>query len=261
MNDDLLDALVFLKHNDTTKSRKRPTKSQEKLQTSLANSDSVIRFTPPPVTARISQGSGSPKTPELRNSKFQTTPRSKATPWINRASGTPETPKSSRNDPNDTVSADPVIIKRGRAEIDSKSSRKSRKTESTTIVENDETLDIDLNETMIQFDSNLKKFGSKATRNNQGSGSPKTPELRNSKFQTTSHVIRCTPGTSRFQNSRKNPNQSRGSMFQSPQKSNSVFRFRSSTDANQSISADPAVKKRGPAHDSDENFFDDSNNY
>ena len=103
-------------------------------------------------------------------------------------------------------------------------------------------MDIDLNNTRIQFDSNVKKFGSKATQNN------------------SANVIRCNPGTSR--NSRKDLNQSRGSMFQAPQSSNSVFRFQSSTeDANQSISADPAIQKRGPAHDSDENFFDDSNDF
>jgi hypothetical protein len=39
------------------------------------------------------------------------------------------------------------------------------------------------------------------------------------------------------------------SMFQAPQASNSVFTFRSRTiDANQTISADPAIMKRGPVN-------------
>ena len=100
-----------------------------------------------------------------------------------------------------------------------------------------------------------------------------------------SHVIKCTPGSSRFQapetpktsrpgnrfhNSRKDFDEkagtsrsqsSRGSMFQAPQASNSVFTFRSRTEhANQTISADPAIKKRGPVKDFDDTFIDDSEN-
>ena len=48
-------------------------------------------------------------------------------------------------------------------------------------------------------------------------------------------------------------------MFQAPQASNSVFTFRSRTeDANQTISADPAIKKRGPVKDFNDTFIDDS---
>ena len=77
------------------------------------------------------------------------------------------------------------------------------------------------------------------------------------------HLKFETPKTSRpgnrFHNSRKDFDEkagtsrsqsSRGSMFQAPQASNSVFTFRSRTeDANQTIFADPAIKKRGPVKD------------
>jgi hypothetical protein len=157
------------------------------------------------------------------------------------------TPEIRKNYPNTTISANPAVMKRGRVEYGSekgtKSTKKSRP-DITTIahVESDE--DIDLDQTQIQFDSN-KKFGSQATPRN-------------------AHVIRCTPGTSRSQapetpKSSRSGNRkyldetagtsrsqsSRGSMFQAPQASNSVFTFRSSTkDASQTISADPAIKKR-----------------
>ena len=94
-------------------------------------------------------------------------------------------------------------------------------------------------------------------------------------------MIKCTPGSSRlapetpktsrsgnrFRNSRNldetagtsRSQSSRGSMFQAPQTSNSIFTFRSRTeDANQTISADPAIKKRGPVKDFDDTFIDDS---
>ena len=83
-------------------------------------------------------------------------------------------------------------------------------------------------------------------------------------------MIKCTPGNSRAQapetpkTSRSGirtsrSQSSRGSMFQAPQTNNSVFTFRSrTTDANQTISADPAIKKRGPVKDFNDTFIDDS---
>ena len=167
------------------------------------------------------------------------------------------TPEIRKNYPNTTISANPAVMKRGRVEYGStKNSKKSRqdKTDSNTIanVESDESLDIDLNETqMIQ--GSIKTFVSQAT--------PKTQNA---------HVIRCTPGTSRFQapdtqkssrsgNRTSRSQSTRGSMFQPRQASNSVFTFQSSTiDANQTISEDPAIKERGPAQHFNDTFIDDS---
>ena len=73
-------------------------------------------------------------------------------------------------------------------------------------------------------------------------------------------MIRCTPGTSRFQGQGTSRIQStsRGSMFQASQASNSVFTFRNSRkEFDDTISADPAIKKRGPARDFDDTFMDD----
>ena len=172
-------------------------------------------------------------------------------------------------DPNSTISADPVIKKRGRVELGSTKNAKKSRPDSNTItnVESDESLDIDLDETQIILGSN-KTLVSQAT-----------PRTQNN----PAHLIRCTPGTSRFQapdtpkssrsgnrfhNSRKyldetagtsRSQSSRGSMFQAPQPSNSVFTFRSSTkDANQTISADPAIKQRGPVQDFNDTFIDNS---
>ena len=88
-------------------------------------------------------------------------------------------------------------------------------------------------------------------------------------------MIRCTPGTSRFQGqgtpklsrsgnkfrtagTSRIQSTSRGSMFQASQASNSVFTFRNSRKGfDDTISADPAIKKRGPARDFDDTFMDD----
>jgi hypothetical protein len=146
------------------------------------------------------QDSGSQKTPKNQNP---------GTSRISQA-GNITTP-----DPNITISADPVVMKRGRVEYGStKNSKKSRqdKTDSNTIanVESDESLDIDLDELQA------------------------TPRPQ----KNQAHVIRCTPGRSRFQ------------APETPKSSRSVFRFRNSRkDLDETISADPAIKKRGPAQD------------
>ena len=157
-------------------------------------------------------------------------------------------------DPNITISADPVVMKRGRVESGSIKNAKKSKPDSNSItnVESDESLDIDLDETQLILGSN-KTFVSQAT-----------PRTQNA------HVIRCTPGTSRFQapdtpkssrsgNRTSRSQSTRGSMFQPQQTSNSVFTFQSSTiDANQTISEDPAIKERGPAQHFKDTFIDDS---
>ena len=157
-------------------------------------------------------------------------------------------------DPNITISADLVVVKRGRVESGSIKNAKKSKPDSNSItnVESDESLDIDLDETQLILGSN-KTFVSQAT-----------PRTQNA------HVIRCTPGTSRFQapdtpkssrsgNRTSRSQSTRGSMFQPQQTSNSVFTFQSSTiDANQTISEDPAIKERGPAQHFKDTFIDDS---
>ena len=157
-------------------------------------------------------------------------------------------------DPNITISADPVVMKRGRVESGSIKNAKKSKPDSNSItnVESDESLDIDLDETQLILGSN-KTFVSQAT-----------PRTQNA------HVIRCTPGTSRFQapdtpkssrsgNRTSRSQSTRGSMFQPQQTSNSVFTFQSSTiDANKTISEDPAIKERGPAQHFKDTFIDDS---
>ena len=182
----------------------------------------VIRNTTGNSRSQTNWASGSPRTPNNQNFEIRSG-RSRV------STTTPETPRSSRNDPNGTISADPAVMKRGRVEYGSKkSTKKHRITESNTIANIDEPIDLD--ETQIQF-------GSQAT--------PRTS------------TIRCsTAGTSRSQSTR-------GSMFQAPQASNSVFTFRSrSKDANQTISADPAVKERGQVQKFNETFFeDDSDNF
>ena len=208
----------------------------------------------------IKQDKSPSKTPDSKAKKsgiqqFVQTPKTPKTP----KSPTNQNPGTSRMnqaapDPNITISADPVVMKRGRVESCSiRNAKKSRPdSNSITNVESDESLDIDLNETqMIQ--GSIKMFVSQAT--------PKT--------QNT-HVIRCTPGTSRFQapdtpkssrsgNRTSRSQSTRGSMFQPRQASNSVFTFQSSTiDANQTISEDPAIKERGPAQHFNDTFIDDS---
>ena len=182
-------------------------------------------------------------------------------------SGAQKTPKTPTNqnpgtsrmnqatlDPNITISADPVVMKRGRVESGSIKNAKKSKPDSNSItnVESDESLDIDLDETQLILGSN-KTFVSQAT-----------PRTQNA------HVIRCTPGTSRFQapdtpkssrsgNRTSRSQSTRGSMFQPQQTSNSVFTFQSSTiDANQTISEDPAIKERGPVQHFKDTFIDDS---
>ena len=117
--------------------------------------------------------------------------------------------------------------------------QKKKRTDITNITHLESDEDVDLDQTRIQLDSN-KQFGSQArNRNNH------------------SHVINCTPGSSRL--APETPRTSRsGNRFCN---SNSVFTFRSRTeDANQTISADPAIKKRGPVKDFDDTFIDDSEN-
>ena len=231
MNDDLLDALVFLKHNDKKKPNKRPTKSQEKSRTnsdpvtptfvtsrSPKSSKTTPKFQNPVIRSQTNQASGSPRT---SNNQNQIRSRASTT--------TPETPRSSRKDANITISNDPVVVKRGRAEYGSKkSTKKYRISESNTIanIESDESVDLD--ETQI--------YRSQAT--------PRT------------RTIRCVAGTSRSQSNQ------RGSMFQAPQPSNSVFSLQSNRqDANETISLDPAIKERGQAQKFDEAFFEDSDNF
>ena len=102
------------------------------------------------------QDSGPPKTPKSPKSPTNQTSRmNQATP-----------------DPNITISADPVVMKRGRVESCSiRNAKKSRPdSNSITNVESNESLDIDLNETqMIQ--GSIKTFVSQAT--------PKTQKLQN----------------------------------------------------------------------------------
>ena len=205
-----------------------------------------------------SQVSETPKTPNIENNKIRhnTPGTSRYQSRMNQATII-TTPEIRKNDPNTTISADPAVMKRGRIEYDSakgmKSTKKS-KPDITNIVHVESDEDVDLDQTQIQIDSN-EKFGSQAT-----------PRNRN----THSHVIKCTPGNSRAQapetpkTSRSGirtsrSQSSRGSMFQAPQTNNSVFTFRSrTTDANQTISADPAIKKRGPVKDFNDTFIDDS---
>ena len=253
MNDDLLDALVFLKHNDKKNPRKRPSKLQTPLKPQAK--ESVVRYTPVTLksqtTPTLSQVSGSPRTPKNQA-----------------ACSNAETPKSSKSgvrfrqshkDMNVTISDDPVIVKRGRVEtfFSGKSTKKSRAEIVPADAEIDENLDIGFNETQIEFnnqsprsvfgnesldlDETQIQFGSQAT--------PRTPK--------NPRIIRCTPGTSRSQSI-----QTRGSMFQAPQPKNTVFNLRSTRkDANQTISADPAIKERGQAQNFDETFFEHSDNF
>ena len=172
------------------------------------------------------------------------------------------TPEISKNDLNTMVSEDPAVMKRGRIEHGSeKGGKKSRPDITISHVESDEDIDLDnTHYTQIQFES-TKKSGSLVTPRNQNN--------------QTQKVIRCTPGTSRFQGqgtpkSSRSGNKfrtagtsriqstSRGSMFQASQASNSVFTFRNSRkEFDDTISADPAIKKRGPARDFDDTFMDD----
>ena len=70
-------------------------------------------------------------------------------------------------------------------------------------------------------------------------------------------TIRCAAGILRSQSI-----QSRGSMFQAPQPSNSVFSLQSTReDANETISLDPAIKERGQAQIFNESLFEDSDTF
>ena len=250
MNDDLLDALVFLKHNDKKKPNKRPTKSQEKSRTnsdpvtptfvtsrSPKSSKTTPKFQNPVIRSQTNQASGSPRT---SNNQNQIRSRASTT--------TPETPRSSRKDANITISNDPVVVKRGRAEYGSKkSTKKYRISESNTIanIESDESVDLD--ETQIQF-------GSQATPRNTTIRC--TAGTSRNQASPRTRTIRCVAGTSRSQSNQ------RGSMFQAPQPSNSVFSLQSNRqDANETISLDPAIKERGQAQKFDEAFFEDSDNF
>ena len=256
MNDDLLDALVFLKHNDKKNPRKRPSKTPSKPQAK----DSAVKCTPTSskfqTTPKLSQASGSPKTPNNQAAVIKLTPGNSRSRM---SQSNIETPKSSKpgsrfrqshRDQDESISDDPVIIKRGRVE-NLFHPRNSTKKSRVSNVEMDESLNMDLDETQIQFPPNNL--------------SPKSVDLDEPKqiqfgSKATPRTIRCTSGTSRSQSIQR-----RGSMFQAPQPSNSVFNLRSTRkDADETISLDPAIKERGRAQNFDESlndaFFEESDN-
>ena len=259
MNDDLLDALVFLKHNDKKNPRKRPSESQNSSKPVTSKSQT---------TPRLSQASGSPRTPNNQADVIRCTPgnsRSQSRMSQAACSSIGETPKSSRSsvrfrqshkDMDVTISDDPVIVKRGRrvehffSQVE-KNSKKSRA--EITPVEVDENLDVDFdeNETQIQFNNQIPKsvFGNESVDLDE-------TQIYRSQATPRTRTIRCVAGTSRSQSNQ------RGSMFQAPQPSNSVFSLRCNRqDANETISLDPAIKERGQAKNFNESFFEDSDNF
>ena len=264
MNDDLLDALVFLKHNDKKNPRKRPSKSQTPSKPQAK--DSVVRCTPvtskSQTTPGLSQASGSPRTPNNQADVIKCTPgNSRSQSRLSQA----ETPKSSKSsvrfrqshkDINVTVSDDPAIVKRGRVEhFFSRVEKNSKKSRAEIIpVEVDENLDMDfdVDETQIQFNNQNPEsvFGNESVDldETQIFGSQAAPRTR---------TIQCVAGTSRSKSVQR-----RGSMFQAPQPSNSVFSLRSTRqDANETISLDPAIKERGQAQNFNESLFEDSDTF
>ena len=116
-----------------------------------------------------SQVSETPKTPNIENNKIRhnTPGTSRYQSRMNQATII-TTPEIRKNDPNTTISADPVVMKRGQIEYDSakemKSTKKS-KPDITNIVHVESDEDVDLDQTQIQIDSN-EKFGSQATPRN-----------------------------------------------------------------------------------------------
>ena len=159
MNDDLLDALVFLKHNDKKNPRKRPSKSQNSSKPVTSKSQT---------TPKLSQASGSPRTPTNQADVIRCTPgnsRSQSRMSQVACNSNSETPKSSKStirfrqshkDMDATISEDPVIVKRGRVEHFfsqvEKNSKKSRAEITPVEVENLD-IDFDENETQIQFNN------------------------------------------------------------------------------------------------------------
>ena len=267
MNDDLLDALVFLKHNDKKNPRKRPSKFQTPSKPQAKESE--VGYTPviskSQANPRVSQASESPRTPNNKAATIRCTPgNSRSQSRMSQADCTSndETPKSSKSnvrfrqshkDLNMTISSDPVIVKRGRVEHLfsqlGKSTKKSR-AEITPVVVDDDS-DIDFDETQIEFNNQNPKsvFGNESVDQDE-------TQIYRSQATPRTRTIRCVAGTSRSQSNQ------RGSMFQAPQPSNSVFSLRSTRqDANETISLDPAIKGRGQAQKFDETFFEDSDNF
>ena len=97
MNDDLLDALVFLKHNDKKNPRKRPSKSQELKTPSKPkpNSGSVItsKFQTTPSTPRLQNK----QTPVIRCTPTPGTSRSQVRMSRTAGTTTPDTPKTTKS--------------------------------------------------------------------------------------------------------------------------------------------------------------------